>query len=182
MTHKTQRIEPSFSKWLEDLNFLVEMSQRIKTLLIIMTRRIDFLKNINQNKETFLMTHRIKLFFKKKKHDSQNWIIFSRWLTELNRFLFNMTQRIELFVEHDSNNWLSSIDWALFFQNDSRFCIRLKESNLFFLEYDPTNRTFFENIFKKIFSTIHRIELLFQHYLKNGTFESMGQRIELLLK
>ena len=55
MTHKTQGIESSLSEWLEDLNFLLKKTQRIKPFLKKkkMTRRIDLLKNINQIIETF---------------------------------------------------------------------------------------------------------------------------------
>ena len=119
-----------------------------------MTRRIDFLKNINQNKETFLMTHRIKLCQKKTWLTELNHFFqmthgiepfFLTWLNDLN-FLLNMTQRIELVVEHDSNNWLSS-----FFRTTQRFCcIRLKESNFFFRIW-PNESNLFWNYFQRFF-------------------------------
>ena len=80
----TQRIEPFFSVWLEDLTFLLEMSHRIKPFWKKkkkMTRWIDFPKNINQNKETFWWFKEvIELLFQ---NDS--------------KILLNTTQRIELF-------------------------------------------------------------------------------------
>ena len=184
MTHKTQRIEPSFSKWLEDLNFLIEMSQRIKTLLKKWLEELIFWKISIKIKKLFWwltelnflkknMTHRIESFFP---DDSRNWT-----------FLFNMTQRIELFVEHDSKNW--TFCWTWLEQLIELFFFRTTQD----FAYDSKNRTFFfSNMtqriepFLKIFSkkfSVRFTELnFFQHYLKNGTFESMGQRIELLLK
>ena len=137
----TQGIESSFSEWLEDLNLILQMSQRIKPFLKKkkMTRRIDLLKNIS-NYRNFLMTQRIELLLKKTvTHRTEPFFhmihriepFFSTWLKELNLFfltclinfffckkfkelnlLLSMTQRIEPF-EHDSKNWT-------FFEHDSQ--------------------------------------------------------------
>ena len=161
MTHKTQRIEPSFSKWLEDLNFLSEMSQRIKTLLKKWLEELIFWKISIKIKKLFWWLTELNFFFKKKKHDSQNWIIFSRWLTELNpSFLTWLNDLIwtwlkEFFVEHDSNNWLSSFfsERLKILHTTQRiepfFRIWPNESNLFWkyfqknFQYDSQNWTSF---------------------------------------
>ena len=92
----TQGIESSFSEWLEDLNLILQMSQRIKPFLKKkkMTRRIDLLKNIS-NYRNFLMTQRIELLLKKTvTHRTEPFFhmihriepFFSTWLKELNLF------------------------------------------------------------------------------------------------
>ena len=77
MTHKSQRIEP-FYKWLEDLNSLLEMSQRIKPFLKKnkITRRIDLLKNINQIIETFWWLKELNNFFETWLKESNNFFFF----------------------------------------------------------------------------------------------------------
>ena len=76
MPHKTQRIEPSFHKCLEELNFLK--------------------KNMTHRTEPFFhVTHGTEPFF-------PTWVIeiepfFFTWLKEVNPSFLNMTQRIELF-------------------------------------------------------------------------------------
>ena len=154
MTHKTQRIEPSFHKWLEDLTSFSNMSDRNNLFEKKMTRRIDFLK---------ISIKLYKLYF----DDSKNWALFFFWkdMTHRNWTFFHMTQRIEPFFEYDSKNWkifmifwlkelnffwiwlenlnfswmwltelnffIDSKKWVLFFQNDNDF-----------VEYDSKNRTF----------------------------------------
>ena len=156
MTHKTQRIEPSFHKWLEDLTFLFQICLIEITFFFEkkMTRRIDFLKiSIKLYKLYFDDSKNWAFFFfflKNMTH--RNWTFFT-WLKELNPFL-NMTQRIEkfswffdsknwtffeydskmwIFLECDSQNWtfLSTQRNEFFFQNDKDF-----------VEYDSKNRTF----------------------------------------
>ena len=146
---------------------------------ILMTQRIEFFffeKHDSQNWTNFShVTHGIEPFF-------PTWLIviepfFFTWLKDLNPFfgiwlkelkIFHdlLSQRIELFflnmsrkiepffLECDSQNWTFSMTQRIefFFSEWQRFCwIRLQESNFFF-EYVPKNRTFFENMFKELFS------------------------------
>ena len=89
----TRRLERSFRNMSKNSTFLEKM-----------TRRIDFLKNINQGKETFLMTQRIEPFFVKNQ----------LWPTELNHFL-HMSHRIEPFFP----TWLIK-NWTLLFNMTQR--------------------------------------------------------------
>ena len=130
----TQRIEPSFQKWLRKLNFLWEMSQRIECD----SKNCFFFEKIIQILELFFLSQRIEYdskncFFFGKNH-SNYWtflrlkelspvknltqeLFFSKtWLKELNFVSkkdsknltsFYMTQRIELFFCCDSKNWTS---------------------------------------------------------------------------
>ena len=78
----TQRIEPSFSKWLKELSLL---------------RYNMTFKNWTLSK--YDSKNWMNLYFL----NLTNWISFT-WINELN-LLFKMTQRIELSFLHDSKNW-----------------------------------------------------------------------------
>ena len=174
MTHKTEGIESSFSEWLEDLNFIFQMSQWIKTLLKKkkMTRRIDLLKNISQIIETFWWLKELNTFVKKTvTHRTEPFFhmiqriepFFPTWRVKNWTLLFNMTQRIEPF-------FLTCL--IIFFAKNIQ---RIEPS----FEYDSKNWTF-SNMTPKIelfLNMIHRNEPFFQHYSKDGTFESTTQRI-----
>ena len=160
----TQGIESSFSEWLEDLNFILHMSQRIKPFLEKkkMTRRIDLLKNINQIIENFLMTQRIELLLQRP------------WLTELNLFsydsqnwtlLFNMTQRIEPFLKNMSHQ----IFFAKNIQRIEHFLIWLKELNLLF---DMTPRT---ELF--LLEELNPFFFFFQIWIKELIFSKISLQI-----
>ena len=107
MTHKTQGIESSFSEWLEDLNFVFQISQRIKPFWKKkkMTRRIDLLKNINQIIETFWWLKELNPSFQ---HDSKNWTLFKKHVSSKLIFFAKNIQRIEPSFEYDSKNWTFS--------------------------------------------------------------------------
>ena len=142
---KIQRNEPSFNKWVEDLNFLLE----------ICLIRIKLFEKYSKN----WLSEKISMKVKKLFDDSK----------KLNSFL-NMTYRTEPFFP----TWLTEIEpffstwlWQIF---DTK-------NRIFFHKYDPKNRFFFfENMFKDFVSMIHRIELFFQYYFKNGTLERMTQK------
>ena len=107
----TQRIEPSFHKWLEDLNFLLQICL-IESNFFFWKKKDDsknwFSENINQNIETILMTQRIELLVKFNLSYMIQRIELSRiWLKELNpfdltrtieSFFLKVTHRIELFL------------------------------------------------------------------------------------
>ena len=73
MTHKTQRIEPSFHKWLEDLTFLFQICLIEITFFFFLKKRwleeLIFWKYQSNYTNFILMTQRIELFFFEK-HDS----------------------------------------------------------------------------------------------------------------
>ena len=116
MTHKTQRIETSFHKLLEDLNFLLKICLIELNLL---EKKDDsknwFLKRSIKYRNFILMTQRIIDFFFEK-----TWLtelnhffhvthgiepFFPTWLIVIEPLLFYTTQRIEPFFEYDSKNW-----------------------------------------------------------------------------
>ena len=157
MIHKTQRTEPFFHKWLEDLNFLFQICLIEITFFFFWKKRcleeLIFWKYQSNYTNFILMTQRIELFFflKKKKlieielfsHDSKNWTLFWIWLKELKKFhdfltqriepFLNMTRKSEIFLECDSQNWTFLLTQRneFLFSEWQRFCwIRLKESNL----------------------------------------------------
>ena len=156
-----------------------------------MTRRIGFMKNINQSKEFFfLMTQRIELFFE-------------TWLSELNHFsnmiywkrtllsnmthgkwtlLSNMTHRNWTFLFNMTltNIWLKELNLFLSMSQRIELC-SWQELNFFwewlkdFVEYDSKNRTFF------FLNITQRIELFLKICSKNCFFFfNMLHRIELM--
>ena len=193
----TQRIElffeydskywDSFSIWLKELNLLLANDSKTWTLFYICLKELnlswkrkrwleeltDLLKNMNQIIET-LMTQRIELLLKKTvTHRTEPFFhmihriepFFPTWRVKNWTLLFNMTQRIGPF-------FFTNVSSKIFFckkysKNWTCFWVWLKELNLF--EHDSKN-WFFLNM-------IHRNEPFFQHYSKDGTFESMTQRI-----
>ena len=105
--------------------------------------------------EPFFLTWLWQIF------DSKNWTCFRVWVKELNSV-------------HDKN-------WN-FFQNDSKILLNRTQRIEPFLKMTQRTEPFvWRYVLRIVFQKIHRIELVFQHYLKNGTFESMTQRIELSL-
>ena len=127
----TQRNEPSFATWLEQLNLLFYITQLIEP---------SFWKTTIQ---------RIELLFIRLKELNLFWI----WRKELNLFFANMTQRIELFLffsnmtqridlfkKHDLKNWTSRKKWLMelnlsswIWRKELNFFLRCgKELNLFF--------------------------------------------------
>ena len=132
MTHNTQRIEPSFHKWLEDLTFLFQMC--LIEITFFFWKKDDsknwFSENINQIIQT--------LFWWLKELSS--FFFFWKDMTHRNWTFFHMSQRIEPFFEYDSKNWkIFMIFW-------------LKELNLFWIWLENLN--FFLNV-------THRIELFY---------------------
>ena len=119
------------------------------------------------------MTQKIELFLK---HNSQNWTIFQYYSRNWT-LLSNMTHRNWTLLSNMTltNIWLKELDF--FFMMNQRFSlIRLRESN-FFKKYHPENRTFSGNMFKELFCQYDSQNwTYFQHYIKNGTFESMTQQ------
>ena len=118
----TQRIEPFFFTWLEELNLLLNMTQRREPLL--------------------------SLKYDLRKYDSKNWHLFFfsmaqriepsffTWLNELN-LLFSLTRGIALFFvkKYDSKNWTflhDSKNWTFFSTNDSKNWIILTQKNWIF--------------------------------------------------
>ena len=115
MTHKTQRVEP-FYKWLEDLNFLLEIC--LKELYL-------FQKNDSKNWFLWKISKIKTLFF----DDSKNWTFF--WnITHRTEPFSNMTHGIEPFFPtwlietepffptwlwqiFDSKNWTFFFSWWL---------------------------------------------------------------------
>ena len=109
MPHKTQRIEPSFHKCLEELNFLKKKHDSQNwTIFPCDSRNWTLLSNMSHRNWTFLfyMTQRIEPFF--FEYDSKNWTLFF-WI---------LTQRIELFVfriwrkELNLFSWIWRKDWS----------------------------------------------------------------------
>ena len=155
----TQRIEPSFYKWLEDLNFLLQKCLKELNLSWKNDSKNWFSEKYQSDYLNFLMTQRIELFWNMTfrtepffqydswkvnpsfQHTHRNWT-----------FLFNMTltniwlKELNLFFEYESKNWtlfMTRIE-LFFFRLTQRFCwIELKESNFFFKKNDPKNRTFY---------------------------------------
>ena len=147
-----------------------------------MTRRIDFLKNINQIKETFCWLKELNVSFTKKKthrtepifsYDTLNWTLLSNMTHKNWTLLFYMTQRIEpIFqmtqrIEYDSKNWMNlsnmtqkSFFFWTWFTELNLFSALLIEWNIW--EYDSKNWTFFD--------LTQRIEPSVLHDPKNWTF------------
>ena len=157
----------------------LELSSRNLSQRIIpfwkMTRRIGFLKNI-KNKDTFSFD------------DSKNWTFF--WnITHRTEPFSNMTHGIEPFfptwlieTEPFFPTWLWQIfdskNWT-FFHDDSKILFNTTQRIELFSYITQRIELFLEICSKNCFvSMTHRIELILKHYLKNGTFESMTQRIE----
>ena len=199
----TQRIEPSFYKWLEDLNFLLQICLIESNFFFLKKKKK---KDDSKNWEFF--------FF--EKHDSRNWTIFpcdSRnwtllsnmthsnwtlllfltWLKELN-LIWNMTQRIEkswffywknwIFFEYDSKNWTFFLNVThrieLFY--DSRI-VFFFQNDKDFVEYDSKFRTlfFFEYVPKNRTSFYRKyvLRIVFQYDSLNWThFFSITDRME----
>ena len=187
----TQRIEPSVNNWLEDLNFyfftnvsknsnFLEKEKRWFEELIFRKISIKILNFFDDSIFCWKkknMTHRTEPLFSNMTH--RNWtFLFNMtlthiWLKDLNLFL-SMSQRIELCSWQELN----------FFQIDSKILLnRTQRIELFFFfwRWPKEPNFFFRYVLRIVFQKIHRIELVFQHYLKNGTFESLTQRIELSL-
>ena len=86
----TQRIEPSFSTWFDELNPFLTWLKDLNAF---------FLFDVTQRIEPFTF-----------RCDSKNWTLFliwlkelnlmKMWLKELNSFFFNVAQRIELFFDN----------------------------------------------------------------------------------
>ena len=119
----TQRIEPSFSTWLKELNLLSKYDSKNWTFFSTMTQKIELsFRNI----ETVSW-----------KYDSKIWTSFLIiWLKELNLLSDNMTQRIELFV-------IISLKELNFF-----FLMWLEELNPFYIWLKELN--FFLNLTQRI--------------------------------
>ena len=208
MTHKTQRIEPSFHKWLEDLTFLFQICLIEITFFFLKKRWLEeliFWKYQSNYTNFIWMTQRIEFFFFLKNMTHRNWTFFT-WLKELNPFL-NMTQRVEkfswffdsknwTFFEYDSKIWIFSWMWLtelnffidskkwvlfFFFSEWQRFCwIRLKELNPFL---NMTQRIekfswFFDSKNWTFFCTTQRIELFSVSLKEVNFFLQLTQRIE----
>ena len=137
----TQRIEPSFHKWLEDLNFLlqiclIESNFFLKKKKKRWLQELIFWKYQSKYRNFILMTQRIELFFlKNMTHGTEPFFhvthgiepFFPTWLIVIESFFFDMTQRIEPFLEYDSKSWK-------FFMN-----FWLKELNLFWIWLENLN-------------------------------------------
>ena len=88
MTHKTQRIEPSVSQMTRRLELSFRNVSKNQNSLEKNTRRIDFLKNINQNKETF--------------DDSQNWTFVKKTVTHRTELFFIWFTELNPSFQHDA--------------------------------------------------------------------------------
>ena len=177
----TQRIEPSFHKWLEDLNFLLQICLIEITFFWKKKKKDDsknwFSENINQIIQTLFwwlkelsffltnMTHGTEPFFP---CDSRNWTLLSN-MTHSNWILlfFDMTQRIEPFLEYDSKSW--KIFMSFWLKELNLFWIWLENLN-FFLECDSQNWIFYDSknwvffsMTKILLNTTQRIEPLFEY-------------------
>ena len=178
MPHKTQRIEPSFHKCLEELNFLKKKHDSQNwTIFPCDSRNWTLLSNMSHRKLNLSFT----------------------WLKELNPSFLNMTQRIELFFEY----WLKELNF--FLNIDSKnwtFCFCLKFDTNQKIESKKTQRiklsvrivsqrVKFFFFWKKMtrrndFSNDSKIELfrmtqIFQYYSKVWTFFKYDSKIELFV-
>ena len=145
MTHKTQRIEPSFHKWLEDLNFLFQICLIETTFFFFEKRWLEELIfwKYQSNYTNFILTQRIELFFLKNM-THRNWTLF-----------WNFTQWIEPSPQKDSKN--STLKDYL---NNKTF-LWIGELGFFFL-FDSKNWTFSQKYHSKIID-------LFWHDSQNRT-------------
>ena len=153
MTHKTQRIETSCNKWLEELNFFEEKTwpTELWTIFSCDSRNWTLLSNMSHRNWTFLffMTQRIEPFFLNmiRRMNLFSWIWRKDWSFSLK---FWQNQRIEPSFQ----KWLKELNFLLqlclielifFLKNDSKkwfFSIWLKELNFLF---DSKNWTSFAN-------------------------------------
>ena len=104
-----------FKNWLDGLNFLFYMTQRIEPFFLILLKGLDgFL--IFKPFSTISLTNDWPCF----EHDSQNWTFLFKmsqriehmtWLKVLIELLKNITQRIECFFEYDSQNWTTHFEY-----------------------------------------------------------------------
>ena len=151
MTHKTQRIETSFNKWLEELNFSWRKTWPTELNHFFMwPRNRTLLSNMSHRNWTFLffMTQRIEPFFLNmtRRMNLFSWIWRKDWSFSLK---FWQNQRIEPSFQ----KWLKELNFLL------ELC--LKELNFFF--WKMTRRNFFQYDSKNwTFCLIQRIEPLFR--------------------
>ena len=137
----TQTTEPFFHKWLEDLNFLLQICL-IEILKMKKKRWLEeliFWKYQSKYRNFILMTQRIEFFFlTNMTHgtepffpcDSRNWTLLSN-MTHSNWILlfFDMTQRIEPFLEYDSKS--CKIFMSFWLKELNLFWIWLENLNFF---------------------------------------------------
>ena len=132
MTHKTQRIETSFNKWLEELNFFWRKTWPTELNHFFMwPRNRTLLSNMSHRNWTFLffMTQRIEPFFLNmtRRINLFSWIWRKDWSFSLK---FWQNQRIE----RSFQKWLKELNFLL------ELC--LKGVKLFFF-WKMTRRNFF---------------------------------------
>ena len=187
----TQRIEPSFYKWLEDLNFLLQRCLIESNFFFEkkkkMTRRIEFFffeKHDSRNWTIFPCDSRNWTLLSNMTHSNWTLLLFLTWLKELN-LIWNMTQRIEkswFFIERIES--FLNMTWKielflnvahrieLFYDSRTEFFFRMTKILLnttqsfelffFFLNMSQRIEPFFENMFNELFfSMILWIELIF---------------------
>ena len=148
----TQRIEPTFSTWLKEIEPFLQHSLKLNSLF----------EHFSKNWTFFLF-----------RNNSKNWTHFL-WLKELNPFLplllnelffffLNIVKELNFF-EYDSKNWTlffllcDSKIFNTFFEYDSQssFFIWFRELNMFrkcnsqnFIMFLKITKLFFENILKE---------------------------------
>ena len=102
--------------WLTELNVFLWYDPKKGLKFCDMIQRSEFFWYDSQNLTLFNITRRLEPF---SPIDSKNWTFFSKWLKEVNFFIWqNMTQRFDFFCYDSKNRTL--------------FWMWLKELNLFF--------------------------------------------------
>ena len=149
--------------WLTELNFFFSWLKELNSFLLCITQRIELF---------FWMTQRIEPF-----------VIYQKYLKELNLLLHDSKNWTFFFFENDSQNW------TFFFEYDSQnwtlFSLNMTKELDSFLNMtqgiEPFNFRIWLKRIKLFLHRTQRIEIIFE-WLKRIELLDMTQRMELLWK